>query len=159
VAAGLAKNLWYKPVISQYAWFNTVCYSDIRLASPSQGGREHSCPALFLGALGLIWTVLFFKPPYFLQTLTNVKKTVSRGRSASRKASFFICHPEDTASRHCELYLDCGEDTLGELQMQRQILQGNFPQWVGKVSLKRTCSPKPASFINIQLLTPIFQRN
>ena len=40
---------------------------------------------------------------------------------------FFLGHAEDTASWHCELYLDCGEDTLGELQMQRQILERNFP--------------------------------
>ena len=40
---------------------------------------------------------------------------------------FFLGHAEDTASWHCELYLDGREDTLGELQMQRQILQGNFP--------------------------------
>ena len=39
----------------------------------------------------------------------------------------FLGQAEDTGSTHCELYLDCREDTLGELQMQRQILQGNFP--------------------------------
>ncbi len=39
----------------------------------------------------------------------------------------FLGHAEDTAYWHFELYLDCREDTLGELQMPRQILQGNFP--------------------------------
>ncbi|CAA9350668.1 hypothetical protein AVDCRST_MAG84-2847 [uncultured Microcoleus sp.] len=63
----------------------------------------------------------FFKPPYFLQTLTNVKKRFLGVGVRLGKPVFFICHPEDTASRHGELYLDCAEDTLGELQMQRQI--------------------------------------
>ena len=64
--------------------------------------------------------------PYFVQTLTNIKNNFL-GVGVRLGKPFFLGHAEDTASTHCELYLDSGEDTLGELQMQRQILEGNFP--------------------------------
>ena len=65
----------------------------------------------------------FFKPPYFVQSLTHIKNNRFLGVGVRLGKQVFLGHAEDTASWHYELYLDCKEDTLGELQMQRQILQ------------------------------------
>jgi hypothetical protein len=88
---------------------------------------------------------LFFKPPYFVQTLTHIKNNRFLGVGVRLgKPVFFMSY-----QRYSFYALRVILRSWRRYVRRIANAEANFTRKFSSLTLDRTCSPKPGSFINI----------